>query len=67
MANTEQINEQSSTKVQLATRVEQNIADAIETIRTEEDRNTSSTIERLLKTHPRIQPMLEADAAGVGA
>jgi hypothetical protein len=63
MENTEQTND----KVQIAARVDANLFAVIDRFRTEEDRNLSNMIERLLKTHPRVQPLLEAEAAGVTA
>jgi uncharacterized protein HemY len=63
MENTEQTND----KVQIAARVDANLLAVIDRFRTEEDRNLSNMIERLLKTHPRVQPLLEAEAAGVTA
>jgi hypothetical protein len=58
MESTEQ-----NTKVQLATRVDPNVSAAIEKIVAEEERTISNTIERLLKTHPRVQEILEAEGA----
>ena len=39
----------------------------VESLRVEEDRPMSQMIARLLKTHPRIQPILEAQTAEVSA
>jgi hypothetical protein len=59
--------EQTTNKIPMATRVDPNISAAIDKIVAEEDRTLSNTIERLLKTHPRVQEILEAEAAGVSA
>lgn len=39
----------------------------VDRFRTEEDRSMSNMIAVLLKTHPRIQPLLEAAVAEVAA
>lgn len=66
MENTEQ---NTQPKVQIAARVDANIFAAIDGFRIEEDRNISGMIERLLKTHPRVQEILaqQTEAAGAGA
>ena len=51
--------EQTPTKVQVAAKIDADLFGVIERFRFEEDRNLSNMIERLLKTHPRIQPILE--------
>lgn len=58
---------EQNTKIQLATRVDPNVSAAVEKIATDDERTVSNTIERLLKTHPRVEPILEAETAGVGA
>jgi hypothetical protein len=59
--------EQKDTKVQLATRVDPNVSAAIEKIVAEEERTVSNTIERLLKTHPRVQEIIEANSVKASA
>jgi hypothetical protein len=59
--------EQNTNKVPMGTRVDPNIAAAIEQIVAEEERTVSNTIERLLKTHPRVQEVLEAESATTAA
>jgi len=64
MENTEQT---TPNKIQVAARIDPNIFAAIEQFRIEEDRNVSGMIERLLKTHPRVQEILgTAEASAVG-
>lgn len=60
MANAETTTEN---KVMIAARVDADIYAVIDRFRTEEDRNLSNMIERLLKTHPRVQEVLEAETA----
>jgi hypothetical protein len=59
--------EQTQTKIQVAAKIDPAVFALVERLRAEEDRNLSNMIERLLKTHPRIQPSLEAETAGAGA
>lgn len=66
MENTEHTTETSSEKVQIAARVDASLFAVIDGFRADEDRNMSNMIERLLKTHPRIQPMLESEPATTG-
>lgn len=54
-------------KIQAGTQLEPELYAIVEELRTEEDRSMSNMIERLLKTHPRIQPVLESETATVGA
>lgn len=65
MENTEQVTEQT-TKVPMGTRLDPEIAAAVEKIVAEEERTVSNTIERLLKSHPRVQEILE-ESAGASA
>lgn len=68
MANTDQVAEQNSdNKVQIAARVDGDVAAAIDHFKHEEGRTTSNMIERLLKTHPRVKKLIEAETAGVAA
>ena len=61
-----EITEQNTEKVQIAARVDSSLFAVIDKFRSDEDRNMSNMIERLLKTHPRVQEILEqADAASV--
>lgn len=59
--------EQATDKVQIAARVDPALFAVIDRFRTDEDRNMSNMIERLLKTHPRIQEVLEAEPATAAA
>jgi hypothetical protein len=63
MENTEVTNN----KIQVAAKIDPAVFAIVEQLRNDEDRNLSNMIERLLKTHPRVQPMLEAETAGAGA
>lgn len=58
--------EQNTNKVQMGTRLDPEIAAAVEKIVAEEERTVSNTIERLLKSHPRVQEILE-ESAGASA
>lgn len=62
-----EINEPETKKQQALTMLEPELFAAVESIRVEEDRPMSQMINRLLKTHPRIQPILEAQTAEVSA
>lgn len=50
--------EQKTTKKFVGASLDPDVHAAVEKIRTEEDRTMSNTIERLLKTHPRVEPIL---------
>jgi hypothetical protein len=52
--------EQQSTKIPAGTNLDPALFAVVDRIRTEEDRSMSNMIERLLKTHPRVQELLEA-------
>lgn len=58
---TTEINE--TDKVQVGMRLEKTLVDAVNEIATAEDRTFTNAVTRLLKTHPRIQPMLETEIA----
>ena len=62
MANHEQTTEQT-VKTQIAAKVDPSIFEAVEKIARDDERTVSNTIERLLRSHPQIEPLLEA--AGV--
>lgn len=55
--------ETNTSKVQITAKVDPALFAVIEQFRTEEDRNLSNMIERLLKTHPRVQEVLEGESA----
>lgn len=55
--------EPTANKIQVAAKIDPALYAVIEQFRTEEDRNLSNMIERLLKTHPRIQEILETETA----
>lgn len=59
--------EPNTNKVAIGAKVDPAIFAALSHFAVEEDRTLSNTIERLLKTHPRIQPILEAESASVAA
>lgn len=54
---------QNDKKTMIGIYVSPLIRQQIELLANEEDRSMSNVVERLLKTHPRIQPLLEAEAA----
>lgn len=54
---------QNDKKTMIGIYVSPIIRQQIELLANEEDRSMSNVVERLLKTHPRIQPLLEAEAA----
>lgn len=51
--------EQTTDKVQIAARIDSSLFGVIDQFRVEEDRNMSNMIAILLKTHPRVQVILE--------
>ena len=57
--------EQSTNRIQIGAKLEPELLAIVEQIRAEEDRSMSNMVERLLKTHPRIQPILERQTAEV--
>lgn len=65
MANQNENNvENEITKVGI--RLEADVHAAVEQVRSEDDRpSTANTVERLLKTHPRVKKILEAETAPV--
>jgi hypothetical protein len=54
-------NEPNTNKIQAGVKMDPDLFAIVEQFRTEEDRSMSNMIERLLKTHPRIQEVLEAE------
>jgi hypothetical protein len=59
--------EQETKKQQALTMLEPELFATVDRLRTEEDRSMSNMINVLLKTHPRIQPILEGQSAEVAA
>lgn len=59
--------EQTNNKIQYGGKMDATLYAIIDGFRVEEDRNFSNMIERLLKTHPRVQPLLETETAGTSA
>lgn len=59
--------EQKTTKVAVGANIDPAIHNAVVQFAMDDDRSISNTIERLLKTHPRVQPMLETEPATTGA
>lgn len=59
-------NNENTIRVQVGANLDPVVYDAVKGIAEDEDRSVSRTIERLLKTHPRVQPMLETEAAAAG-
>jgi hypothetical protein len=59
--------EQNTNKVQAGVKMDPELFAIVDQFRAEEDRSMSNMIERLLKTHPRIQEVLEAEPATVAA
>lgn len=60
-------NEMETGKTQTSLRIEVSVLNAVTQLAGEEDRSMTNMIERLLKTHPRIQPILEGQSAEVAA
>jgi len=64
----ETTNEIQKEKVATSIRIEPDVYAAVGKLAEEEDRpSMANMIERLLKTHPRVQPMLETEPATTGA
>lgn len=59
--------EQTNNKIQYGGKMDATLYAVIDRFRAEEDRNFSNMVERLLKTHPRIQPLLETETSGATA
>ena len=60
--------ERNKGEVRTSIRLEPEVYTAIATLAEEEDRpSQANMIERLLKTHPRVKKVLEAETAGVNA
>jgi hypothetical protein len=59
--------EQNIIKIQVGAKLDPELFGVLERFRTDEDRSMSNMIERLLKTHPRIQEVLEAEPATAAA
>ena len=58
-----EITETNNEKTPIAARIDSDLYAVIDRFRAEEDRNMSNMIERLLKTHPRVQEVLGAEPA----
>lgn len=58
--------EQETKKQQALTMLEPDVFAIVDRLRAEEDRSMSNMILVLLKTHPRIQPILEGQTAVAG-
>lgn len=67
MDKNEANNEQTSGRVQVGLKMDPALHAVIEQFRIEEDRPMSNMISVLLKTHPRVQPILEGQTAEVSA
>lgn len=50
-------------KIAIGLSVDPTFYEILERFRSQEDRPMANMVERLLKTHPRIQPILEAETA----
>jgi hypothetical protein len=59
--------EQDTKKLQALTMLDPELFAIVERFKNEEDRSMSNMISNLLKTHPRIQPILEGQSAEVAA
>jgi len=59
--------EQKTNKIPVGTNVDPALYAVLDQFRTEEDRPMSNMVERLLKTHPRIEPLLETETSGATA
>lgn len=60
--NTEQFSTDNTNKIAIGARIDPLVAVAIEQIANDEERTTSSVVDRLLRSHPRIQTILETTA-----
>jgi len=59
--------EQTTNKLPYGGKLDSDVYAAVDQLRVDEDRNFSNMIERLLKTHPRVQEILgTAEASAVG-
>lgn len=50
-------------KIPMQTRVDSSLHKAVSNIAVADDRSLSNTIERLLKSHPQVRPLLALDNA----
>lgn len=64
--NTEQANNAAS-RVPVGLKLDPALHAVIEQFRIQEDRPMANMVERLLKTHPRVQEILEAESATTAA
>lgn len=62
MDNTETNN---TTKIAVGANLDPAVFAVVDQFRAEEDRSMSNMIERLLKSHPRVKPMLEPNTEAV--
>jgi hypothetical protein len=60
MANDETITDK---KVPLSVKLDADVFSVVSSFAVDEDRSLSNMTERLLKTHPRVQEVLEAETA----
>jgi hypothetical protein len=60
-------NDTETGKTQTSLRIDTNVLNAVVLLAGEEERSMANMIAVLLKTHPRIQPILEGQSAEVAA
>lgn len=60
-------NENETGKVQMSFRLDSMVMSIVADLASDEDRSVTNMLERLLKTHPRVQPILEGRSAEVAA
>lgn len=59
--------EQTNKKIQTGANLDPAVHAAVEKLRVQENRTMSNMIEQLLKTHERVQPILEGQTAEASA
>jgi hypothetical protein len=68
MANSAETNNDSNNKkVFVGTSLDPTIFGIVTKFAVDQDRSVSNMVERLLKTHPEVQPLLEGETAGATA
>lgn len=60
-------NDNETGKTQMSFRLDTTVVNAVSDLASEEDRSMTNMVERLLKTHPQVQPILEGQSAEVPA
>jgi hypothetical protein len=60
-------NEIETGKTQMSFRLDAALMSAVKVLAADEKRSTTNMLERLLETHPQLQPILEGQSAEVAA